>query len=111
ETARFALAVGCFLVAAQTLDSGYRTMWRYTSLREARVVALSCFAVLAGLLVAAWLGLARADGATMLLTALLILFLCIGARTLRRWQVVEAKRPRRGRSLAAFVGASHRVLI
>ena len=110
DTARFALAVGCFLVAAQTLESGYRTMWRYTSLREARLVALSCLAVFAGLMVAAWMGLARVDGATVLLTALLILFLCIATRTLRRWQVVEAKRPR-VRPLAALIGMPHRVLI
>src|SRR5256885_14878818 len=75
DTARFALAVGCFLVAAQTLESGYRTMWRYTSLREARLVALSCLAVFAGLVGAGWLGLPPGGGGPGLLPRPLIPFL------------------------------------
>ena len=111
DTARFAVAVGCFLVAAQSLGRSYRTMWRYTSVREAAVLALSSSVMLAGLLVADLLGLVRLSGATILLTVLLMLFLSIAVRTARRWQVTEAKRPPLQRQLVASAGAPHRVLI
>ena len=110
-TALLAVAVGCFLVTAETLGGGYRTMWRYTSLQEAAVLALSSFAILAGLLAARWLDLVALSGSTTLLTVLLMLFLCIGVRTLRRWQVTEAKRNGRQPSLVGSAGSPHRVLI
>src|SRR5437899_6853525 len=86
-TALLALALGCFLVAAQTLAGSYRTMWRYTSLQEARVLASSSLLMLAVLLLARWLDLVSLSGSTILLIVLLMLCTCIGVRTLRRWQM------------------------
>jgi len=111
ETAWLALAVGCFLATTQTLGGSYRTMWRYTSLREASVITWSSFVTLVGLLLAGWLEVVRLSTATIVLTVLLMLFLCIGVRMLRRLQVTEAKRNRRPPPFVAGAASPHRVLI
>src|SRR3989442_7659254 len=92
NTATLAVLVGGLVVGADTLGGSYRTIWRYTSLKEAMAVGVSSLVVLRLLLPGQSLGLLHLSGATSLLIALLLLFLCIGARTLRRWSVADAKR-------------------
>src|SRR5438046_1400129 len=55
------------------------------------------------------LGVVHLSAATLLLAALLMLFLCVGARTLRRWSVAEAKQ--RERRSGATRPALRRVMI
>ncbi|HVH69059.1 MAG TPA: NAD-dependent epimerase/dehydratase family protein [Gemmatimonadales bacterium] len=109
QTSKLAVLVGLFLVVAETRGGSYRTIWRYTSLPEALSIGLSCAILLGALLVARSLGIVYLSAATLLLIALLILFLSVGARTMRRWSVAEAKQRER-RSGAAHL-ALRRVLI
>src|SRR6266550_576295 len=51
NTATLAVLVGVLVVGADTLGGGYRTIWRYTSLKEAMAVGFSSLVVL-GLLLA-----------------------------------------------------------
>lgn len=90
--ASLAAAVGLAVVAADVVAGGYRTMWRYASLPEAELITASSVLVLSGLLLARLLGVLELSPATILLTALLILFTRVGIRVLRRWQVAEAER-------------------
>jgi len=109
NTATLAVLVGMLVVGADTLGGGYRTIWRYTSLKEAMAVGFSSLAVLGLLLAGQSLGFLHLSGATSLLIALLLLFLCIGVRTLRRWSVADAKR--RERQLQGGLVPSRRVII
>src|SRR6266705_3532117 len=61
------------------------------------------------LLVLQLFGLVNLTAATTLLLVLLMLFFCVGVRTLRRWSVADAKR--RKRPPVAAVASPHRVLI
>ena len=87
-----ALLVGLVVVASETVGGSYRTIWRYTSLPEVAMLSLSSAIVLAALLGLRTLGGMSLSTATILLTALLTLFLCVAARTLRRWSVADGKR-------------------
>ena len=103
-----AAAVGLLLVAAAASAGSYSTMWRYTSFSEARDVGVASMIALVGLLVARVAGLMPISVATTLLITLLILFLCVSVRALRRWQGIEGKRSDQAQPRTA---ASHRVLI
>ena len=109
NTATLAVLVGVLVVGADTLGGGYRTIWRYTSLKEAMAVGFSSLVVLGLLLAGQSLGFLHLSGATSLLIALLLLFLCIGVRTLRRWSVADAKR--RERQPQGGLVPSRRVII
>src|SRR3989454_6377047 len=109
NTATLAVLVGVLVVGADTLSGSYRTIWRYTSLKEAMAVGFSSLFVLGLLLAGQSLGFLHLSAATSLLISLLLLFLCIGARTLRRWSVADAKR--RERQSQGGLGPSRRVII
>src|SRR6266513_1397978 len=109
NTATLAVPVGGLVVGADTLAGSYRTIWRYTSLKEAMAIGFSSLAVLGLLLAGQSLGFLHLSGATSLLIALLLLFLCIGVRTLRRWSVADAKR--RERQPQGGLVPSRRVII
>src|SRR2546426_1607430 len=102
-----AAGVGGWLVVAETVGGSYRTIWRYTSLADAGSVALSSMTVLIGLLFARTSGVLRLSAATILLIALLVLFLSVSLRAVRRWQAGA----RWGGSRAVRAAARHRVLI
>ncbi len=85
DTAWLATCVGCLLVLGHALGGSYRAIWRYTSLAEVIVVALSTGVAAIALLVTRYLNLVPLDGSTILLVTLLTLFGCIGVRALRRW--------------------------
>src|SRR5213083_1666418 len=108
-TATLAVLVGLLLVLVEAWSGSYRTIWRYTSLAEAIVTCLSGTLVLGVLFGLRSLGIVHLSSATLLLTALLMLFLCVGARMLRRWSVAEAKQ--RERRSGATRAALRRVLI
>src|SRR5436189_2767302 len=108
-TATLAVLVGLLLVLVEAWSGSYRTIWRYTSLAEAIVTCLSGTLVLGVLFGLRSLGIVHLSSATLLLTALLMLFLCVGARMLRRWSVAEAKQ--RERRSGATRPALRRVLI
>src|SRR5207245_6017271 len=91
ETDAAAGLVGLFLGAAETCGGSYRSIWRYTSLSDVITIGLSSAALLGGLLALRSLGVVDLSAATLLLMALLMLFLCVGVRTLRRWSVAEAR--------------------
>ncbi len=109
ETASLALLVGLVLVVADGLGGSYRAIWRYTSMREALALSVSSAIVLGALLALRGLGTLGMSVATLLLVVLLMLFLCVGVRALRRWSVTEAKQ--RARPARAGVAPRHRVLI
>src|SRR6266513_605277 len=109
NTATLAILVGVLVVGADTLGGSYRTIWRYTSLKEAMTVGFSSLGVLGLLLAGQSLGFLHLSGATSLLIALLLLFLCVGVRTLRRWSVADAKR--RERQPQGGLVPSRRVII
>src|SRR5439155_1481858 len=94
-TATLAVLVGLLLVLVEAWSGSYRTIWRYTSLPEAITTCLSSALVLGLLIGLRSLGVVHLSAATLLLAALLMLFLCVGARTLRRWSVAEAKQRER----------------
>ena len=106
-----AASVGALLVIAEAVGGGYRTMWRYTSLSEAVAVGISSMIVLIGLFFARSTALIRISAATALLIALLILFLSISLRALRRWQALEPKRLNRSHAHPALEQAPHRIMI
>jgi len=117
-TVLLALAVGCFLVAAEALVGSYRTMWRYSGLHEAAVITSCSLILLAGLLTARWVGQVAIPLSTILLMVLLMLFLCVSVRALRRWQVAEVKRQASQRrhgvpmqSARRVAPSAHRILI
>jgi len=93
--------VGTSLVAADAITDGYRSMWRYTSLPEAKLIAVYSTLLLAGMLVARSLGMLGLSLGSMLLLSLLVLFSCVGVRALRRWQVLAAERAGRLAELEA----------
>jgi nucleoside-diphosphate-sugar epimerase len=109
STAMLAALVGFLVVAADTLGGSYRTIWRYTSLTEAIAIGFSSVIVLGALLAGQSLGFLDLSVATSLLIALLLLFLCMGVRTLRRWSVADAQR--RGRQSHSGFFPSRRVFI
>jgi nucleoside-diphosphate-sugar epimerase len=102
---------GLITVAADSLAGGYRTIWRYTSLREASTVGATSLVVLLALLGARGLGFIQLATATALLGTLLTFFLCVGVRTLRRWQAAELKRLREQGAHAVAPRRLRRVLI
>ncbi len=109
QTATLAVLVGLVLVLVEAWGGSYRAIWRYTSLPEAIRTGVSSAVVLGALFGLRSLGVVRLSPATLLLMALLMLFLCVGARTLRRWSVGEAKQRER-RSGSARI-ALRRVMI
>src|SRR5438094_424483 len=108
-TATLAVLVGLLLVLVEAWSGSYRTIWRYTSLPEAITTCLSSALVLGLLIGLRSLGVVHLSAATLLLAALLMLFLCVGARTLRRWSVAEATQ--RERRSGATRPALRRVMI
>ena len=78
-----ATGVGLWLVIAEAVGGSYRTIWRYTSLADAGAVAVSSMTVLIGLLLARTIGVLRLSAATILLIALLMLFLSVSLRAVR----------------------------
>ena len=110
-TARLAVGAGMLIVAVQAGQGSYRSIWRYTSMREVVAVATSSTAVLTVLLGARWLGLTGVTGSTIVLMALLTLVFCVGARVARRWEGVEHKSRREAREATIDVGTSRRVLV
>jgi nucleoside-diphosphate-sugar epimerase len=107
-----ATVVGASLVAADAIADGYRSMWRYTSLPEAELIAGYSILLLAGMLAARSLGMLGLSLGSMLLLTLLVLFSCVGVRALRRWQVIASQRAARLPALEAapprrllFIGA------
>src|SRR3989440_2535612 len=109
ETASLALLVGLVLVLADGLGGSYRALWRYTSMREALTLSVSSTVVLGALLVLRGLGTLGMSVATLLLMVLLMLFLCVSVRALRRWSVADARQ--RAHRVAGGGTASYRVLI
>jgi FlaA1/EpsC-like NDP-sugar epimerase len=83
-----AAGVGLWLVIAEAVGGSYRTIWRYTSLADAGSVAVSSMTVLIGLLFVRVTGVLRLPAATILLIALLMLFLSVSLRAVRRWQAM-----------------------
>src|SRR6266446_5829486 len=92
EIARLAFAVGLLLVLAHVVRGSHRTIWRYTSLREASGVALSAAIVGAALMAGRALGWVPISGVAVLSVSLLSLFNALGVRAIRRWQVARPKR-------------------
>ena len=110
-TLRLAVGAGLLLVAVHTAQGSYRSIWRYTSLREAFGIGISSATVLVVFLTARAFGLTAVTGSTLVLTSLLTLVFCVGARVVRRWQDVERQEPR-GRSRAlTLIPNTRRVLI
>jgi len=105
-----AAGVGAWLVIAEAVSGSYRTIWRYTSLADVEAVAVSSMTVLMGLLLARTTGVLRLSAATILLIALLSLFLSVGTRAARRWQAME-RWGGGGRRAVRRGGSRHRVLI
>jgi FlaA1/EpsC-like NDP-sugar epimerase len=110
EIARLALAVGLLLVLAHLLRGGHRTIWRYTSLREAGAVTASAAIVGLALIAGRWLGFVPVSGAAILSVALLTLFNALTLRAIRRWQVARPKHRRYTRE-ALPLRAPRRILI
>jgi nucleoside-diphosphate-sugar epimerase len=111
EAVSLACGVGLLVVVADTAAGSYRTIWRYTSRREATKIAISSVTVLASLLVVGALDAVAIRASTALLIALLVFFCCIGVRALRGWQIGEVKRRARGRHPAIAVSSLRRVLV
>ena len=110
-TARLALGAGMLLVAVQTAQGTYRSIWRYTSVREVIGIAISSATVLAVFLSARALGFTQVTGSTLVLMGLLTLLFCVSARAARRWYDVERKGRRAPSRSVAAPGATRRVLI
>src|SRR5204862_2679502 len=81
----------CALPISDGLGGSYRAIWRYTSMREALTLSVSSTVVLGALLVLRGLGTLGMSVATLLLMVLLMLFLCVSVRALRRWSVADAR--------------------
>jgi nucleoside-diphosphate-sugar epimerase len=92
ETATLALLVGLLLVLADTLVGSYRTIWRYTSLPEARALGFASIFVLVALLSLRATGVVDLSLSTLVLIVMFTLLLCVGVRGLRRWSRAEASR-------------------
>jgi nucleoside-diphosphate-sugar epimerase len=110
-TVSLAGAAGLLFVLAHGVRGSYRTIWRYTSLREAIAVTWSSAVVLVMLLGAQGLGLIAASASTLLLTTLLLLFLSVGARALRRRHVTDTQRREVARRPSDGIAETRRVLI
>lgn len=110
-TAWLAVGVGLLLVTAHAAQGSYRSIWRYTSLREAVAITRSSAVVLVVLLAARWLGLTEVSGSTLLLITLLLLFFCVAVRGWRRWQAGHEKHHPRVAGSAIGLAEPHRVLI
>jgi nucleoside-diphosphate-sugar epimerase len=110
-TARLALGAGMLLVAVQTAQGSYRSIWRYTSVREVVGIAISSATLLVVFLSARALGFTQVTGSTLVLTGLLTLLFCVGARASRRWYDVERKGLRTKSPAADAPAAGRRVLI
>ncbi|MGH7568621.1 MAG: NAD-dependent epimerase/dehydratase family protein [Gemmatimonadales bacterium] len=110
-TVWLAAGVGLLYVTAHAAQGSYRSIWRYTSLREAVAITRSSAVVLMALLAARWLGFTTTSGSTLLLITLLLLFFCVGVRAWRRWQAGEEKRHPRSNGSALGLLEPRRVLI
>ena len=102
-----AAGAGLLLVLVHGAQGSYRTIWRYTSLREATAIARSSAVLLAALLVAHAVGIVGHTAPVLVLAALLTTFFGVGARVLRRLQMADASDRRGG----AAVPVRKRVLI
>ena len=111
DIVRFALAVGAVLVLAHVFRGSHRTIWRYTSLREASAVAASAAIVGLALAVGRWVGWVPLSNAVMLTIVLLTLFNSLVVRALRRWQLTRPTRRRHARTDASPLRAPRRILI
>lgn len=113
EIASLAIVVGLLLALALLARGGHRTIWRYTSLREATAVALAAGAVGVALMIARWLGWVQVSAVVVLLVSLLTLFNALGVRAVRRWQVHRPTRRRFARSNGGpgYLRAPRRILI
>ncbi|HLZ44604.1 MAG TPA: NAD-dependent epimerase/dehydratase family protein [Gemmatimonadales bacterium] len=111
EIASLAVVVGLLLVLAHVLRGSHRTIWRYTSLREASAVAASAAIVGVALTVGRLAGWVPISSAVVLSLVLLTLFNALGVRALRRWQVNRPKQRRHARSEASPLRAPRRILI
>jgi nucleoside-diphosphate-sugar epimerase len=106
-----ATTVGLLLVAAQTVGGSYRTIWRYTSLREVVAIAISTLVASVALMLVRKLALLPLSDETVLLIGLLVFLFCVGLRTLRRWQMAATRRQRRPRWAESSPQAPRRILI
>ena len=97
QTLALATAAGFVLVTAHAVWGSYRAIWRYASLREVFPIVVAASIVTAGLEAGRIAGIVPLGIGTVLLSVLLMLFSCVGLRTLRRWQMAATKRARRGR--------------
>lgn len=111
DIARLAVGVGLLLVLAHVLRGSHRTIWRYTSLREASAVALSAAIVGVALTAGRLAGWLPISSAVVLSLVLLTLFNALGVRALRRWQVNRPKLRRHARREAGPLRAPRRILI
>ncbi len=111
EIARLAFAVGLLLVLVHVVRGSHRTIWRYTSLREASTVALSAAIVGAALMAGRALGWVPISGVAVLSVSLLLLFNALGVRAIRRWQVARPKRRQYFRGEPSSLRAPRRILI
>ena len=110
-TGVLAAAMGLLFVAAHAVRGSYRAIWRYTSLREVIAVATATLVVAAALVLLRALAVIPLRDETILLSWLLVLFLCVGLRTLRRWQMGTTRRYWRQRRAQAPSHAPRPVLI
>ncbi|HWC72866.1 MAG TPA: NAD-dependent epimerase/dehydratase family protein [Gemmatimonadales bacterium] len=111
DIAALAIAVGSLLVLAHIARGSHRTIWRYTSLREASAVAVSAALVGVALMIGRRLGWVPVSGAVVLSVSLLTLFNALGMRALRRWQVNRPWRRRHAREAPTYLRAPRRILI
>ena len=89
EVATLALLVGLLLILADTLVGSYRTIWRYTSLPEARALSFAATFVFLALEALRAVGVVDMYLATVVLIVMFMLLLCVGVRGLRRWSRTE----------------------
>jgi nucleoside-diphosphate-sugar epimerase len=111
DIASLSVGVGLLLVLAHVLRGSHRTIWRYTSLREASAVALSAAIVGVALTIGRWAGWVPISSAVVLSLVLLTLFNALSVRALRRWQVNRPKERRHARSPTSTMRAPRRILI
>ncbi|HWP36232.1 MAG TPA: NAD-dependent epimerase/dehydratase family protein [Gemmatimonadales bacterium] len=108
-TVALAAVTGALLASAQAAGGSYRTVWRYTSLREVAALGTSIVAVTIVLAVAAAAALVAVSGVALLLISLLMLVSCCAVRALRRWQETAGKRRRR--AVGRGRSGAHRILL
>lgn len=103
--------VGSVVALANAAWSGYRTIWHYTSMAEAAMLAIASIAVLVGLALVLLLQGMPLARPSVLLIPLLVLALTSGVRMLRRWHVAFMKRRDRMRRSSGRPETERRVLV